>query len=78
MLREAFRGIGLFIGIAPIEYRSDAEHLRADSLEELRKKADELGANGIVSVQFTVTEEPEGSTRVVAVGRAVVLEPLNS
>ncbi|MDQ2679452.1 MAG: YbjQ family protein [Candidatus Eremiobacteraeota bacterium] len=77
MLREAFRGIGLFIGLAPTEYRSDAEYLRADCLAELCRKADELGANGIVSVQFNVREEPEGSTSVAATGRAVVLEALN-
>lgn len=77
MLRETFRSIGLFIGLAPTEYLTDAEHARADCLEDLRKNADKIGANGIIELQFVVSELPEGSTRVLASGRAVVLEPLS-
>ncbi len=75
MLRDTFRSIGLFIGLAPTEYLTDAEHARADCLEDLRKNADALGANGIINLQFVVSESAEGSTRVLASGQAVVLEP---
>jgi uncharacterized protein YbjQ (UPF0145 family) len=75
LLRATFRSIGAFIGLAPIEYLTDAERARADSLTSLIARANVLGANGIVGLQFQVAEQADGSTRVVAFGEAVFLEP---
>lgn len=74
MLRETFRSIGAFIGLAPIEYLTDAERTREDALENLRSKASALGANAVLDLQFHVSEEPDGSTKVLAFGRAVRLD----
>lgn len=75
VLRQTFRTIGALIGLAPIEYLTDAERARAESLDELLRKAERLGANGIVNLQFQASEGPDGATRVLAFGEAVLLEP---
>lgn len=75
VLRATFRSIGAFIGLAPIEYLTDAERARAECLAELLRKAEATGANGIIGLQFQASETPDGSTRVIAFGEAVLLEP---
>ncbi len=75
VLRATFRSIGAFIGLAPIEYLTEAERARAESLASLIRKAEHLGANGIVGLQFQASEAADGSTRVLAFGEAVLLEP---
>jgi uncharacterized protein YbjQ (UPF0145 family) len=75
MLRATFRSIGAFIGLAPIEYLTEAERARADCLLALVAKAEKLGANGVVGLQFQASEAADGSTRVLAFGEAVWLEP---
>ncbi len=77
MFRHTFRSIGSFIGLAPIEYLTDAERAREDSLADLRAKADAIGANGIIKLQFEATETSDGATQVLARGEAVLLEPCN-
>ena len=74
-LRATFRSLGAFIGFTPIEYLTDAERGRTDCLKSLRESASRLGANGVVGVQFEASELSDGSTRVSAVGEAVLLEP---
>jgi uncharacterized protein YbjQ (UPF0145 family) len=75
VLRQTFRSIGALIGLAPVEYLTDAERTRAESLEELLRKAEGLGANGVIGLQFQASEGPDGATRVLAFGEAVLLEP---
>jgi uncharacterized protein YbjQ (UPF0145 family) len=75
LLRATFRSIGVLIGLAAIEYLTDAERARADCLTELLRKAEATGANGIIGLQFQASENPDGSTRVLAFGEAVLLEP---
>jgi uncharacterized protein YbjQ (UPF0145 family) len=74
MLRATFRTIGALIGLAPVEYLTDAERTRAESLDALLKKAESLGANGVIGLQFQASEAPDGATRVLAFGEAVLLE----
>lgn len=76
VLRATFRSIGAFIGLAPVEYLTDAERARTDCLAELLKKAEATGANGVIGLQFQTSETPDGSTRVLAFGEAVLLERL--
>ena len=75
LLRSTFRSIGSFIGFAPIDYLTDAERARAESLALLVSHAERLGANGVVGLHFDASELGDGSTRVRAFGEAVVLEP---
>jgi uncharacterized protein YbjQ (UPF0145 family) len=75
VLRATFRSIGAFIGLAPIEYLTEAERARAECLVMLLRKAEAMGANGIVGLQFQASEAADGSTRVLAFGEAVLLEP---
>jgi uncharacterized protein YbjQ (UPF0145 family) len=75
VLRATFRSIGAFIGLAPIDYLTEAERARAESLSALIRTAEDLGANGIVGLQFQASEAADGSTRVLAFGEAVLLEP---
>ena len=76
VLRATFRSLGAFIGLAPIEYLTDAERARTECLAELMRKAEASGANGIIGLQFQASETSDGSTKVLAFGQAVLLEPL--
>ena len=40
VLKPTFRSIGAFIGLAPVEYLTDAERARAESLDALLRKAE--------------------------------------
>lgn len=77
-LRATFRSIGSFMGFTPVEYLTDAERARTESLAALVSHAERLGANGVVALQFDASELGDGSTRVLAFGNAVVLEPAPS
>lgn len=77
MLRATFRSIGAFIGLAPIEYLTDAERAREEALEDLRGKAGALGADAVIKMRFEAVEEADGSTIVMASGQAVRLVPQN-
>ena len=76
LLRSTFRSIGAFIGLAAVEYLTDAERARADCLAQLLQTAAATGANGVIGLQFQATEQADGSTKVVAFGEAVLLEKL--
>jgi uncharacterized protein YbjQ (UPF0145 family) len=73
-LRSTFRSLGMLIGLSGAEFLSDAEQLRNDAVEALRRRADVLGANAVVALQFFVSEGSDGSCEVVAFGRAVSVE----
>jgi uncharacterized protein YbjQ (UPF0145 family) len=70
-LRSTFRSLGMLIGLAAGEFLSDAEQLRSEALDALRHRADALGANAVVGLQFYVSESSDGSCKVVAFGQAV-------
>lgn len=65
----------MLIGVSPGEYVSDAEQLRTEALQAMVKRADALGANAIIGLNFHVSESTEGSTKVVAFGQAVLVVP---
>ena len=73
--KATFRSLGAFIGLAPMDYLTDAERARSESLAALLARAEEMGANGILGLQFQAIEQADGSTRVLAFGEAVLLEP---
>ena len=75
VLKATFRSIGALIGLAPVEYLTDAERTRAESLEMLLRKAEGMGANGVIGLRFQASEGPDGATRVLAFGEAVLLDP---
>ena len=75
VLRATFRSIGAFIGFAPIDYLTDAERARSESLAAMLGEAERKGANGVMRLQFDASEQSDGSTRVRAYGEAVLLKP---
>jgi uncharacterized protein YbjQ (UPF0145 family) len=75
-LRSTFRSLGMLIGLASAEFLSDAEQLRAEALESLRRHAETMGANAVIGLQFFVSEGDDGSCEVVAFGRAVSVDKL--
>jgi uncharacterized protein YbjQ (UPF0145 family) len=77
MLRATFRSIGAFIGLAPVEYLTDAERAREEALEDLRNKAAALGADAVIKIRFEAIEGDDGRTEVLAYGEAVRLAPKN-
>lgn len=77
MLRATFRSIGAFIGLAPVEYLTDAERAREEALDDLRGKAEALGADAVIKIRFDALERDDGATEVRAYGEAVRLAPKN-
>ncbi len=75
LLRSTFRTIGMFVGLAPFSYLTDAERIRKQALADLANAAERLGANGVVGLRFDASERGDGSTIVKASGEAVVLDP---
>jgi len=75
LIRATFRSIGSFIGLAPMDYLTDAERARSESIAALTSAAQRLGANGILNLHFDAGELGDGSTRVLAYGEAVLLDP---
>ena len=75
VLKQTFRSLGALIGLTPVDYLTDAERARSDSLEMLLRKAVGMGANGVLGLQFQASEGPDGATRVLAFGEAVLLAP---
>lgn len=76
-LRSTFRSLGMLIGLAPGEFLGDAEQLRADALEDLRRRAEALGANAVLRLEFAVNERADGFCEVTARGEAVLLRRLD-
>jgi uncharacterized protein YbjQ (UPF0145 family) len=72
-LRSTFRSLGMLIGVSPNEFMGDAEHLRNEALEGVYKRADALGANAVIGLSFYVSENNDGSCKVVAFGEAVLV-----
>src|SRR5215472_4002911 len=72
-LRSTFRSLGMLIGLSAGEFLSDAEQLRTEALDALRRQADAAGANAVVGLQFYVSEGSDDSCKVVAFGRAVLV-----
>ena len=72
-LRSTFRSLGMLIGLASAEFLSDAEQLRSDALQALRRRADALGANAVFGMLFLVSVVDVGSCEVVAFGQAVAV-----
>lgn len=72
-LRTTFRSLGMLVGLAGTEFLSDAEQLRAEALDALRRRAHSLGADAVIGLQFSVSEEDDGTCKVVAYGKAVAL-----
>lgn len=73
-LRTTFRSLGMLIGLSPTEFVGDAEQLRGEALEALCRRADELGANAVLGLQFYVSECEDGSCKVAAFGQAVYVD----
>ncbi len=76
--RSTFRSLGMLIGLAAQEYLSDAEHVRHEALDTLLARANALGANAVIGLSFHVSEDSDGSCKVVAFGEAVLLVPEGS
>ncbi len=75
LLRATFRCLGMLIGLAPVEFVGDAEQLRVEAIEEVRRRAEDLGANAVIGLQFHVTEGDDESCEVRISGDAVVVVP---
>src|SRR3979411_2036136 len=75
VLKQTFRSIGALIGLAPVEDLTDAERTRTEPPAGLQAPAGGMGAHGVTGLQFQASEGPDGATRVLAFGEAVLLDP---
>jgi uncharacterized protein YbjQ (UPF0145 family) len=75
VLRATLRSIGVFIGIVRVESSPETQRAREATIAELAARADQLGANAVIGLRFDARERPDGATRVIAQGRAVLVAP---
>lgn len=59
-------------------YQELCEKTRLEAFELLLKHADEMGADGVISMRYDANEVMQGVTEVLAYGTAVKLEKLES
>lgn len=57
-------------------YKELCEQTRLEAFEEMIQHAEQLGANGIVSMRYDANEVMNGVTEVLAYGTAVKLEKI--
>jgi uncharacterized protein YbjQ (UPF0145 family) len=57
------------------EYTKMLAESREQSLDRMALRAEELGANAIVSVRFTTSAIMQGASELLAYGTAVIIEP---
>ena len=74
-LRDALVNMRAFLGFAALEILTDAERARRESVEALQDDAKRLGADAVIGVRFRIGKTRDGNTHVMALGRAVLLDP---
>jgi len=73
LIRDIFAKIRDFVGGRTKSYEKELEKYRAELLQELEEKARELGANGVVGVNFSY-EMYQSMLMISVWGTAVVIE----
>ncbi|MCS7112370.1 MAG: YbjQ family protein [Nitrososphaerota archaeon] len=71
MLGRLISGIEAMVGGRGSAYLEELDKARREALEDLKRKAEDMGANAILSVDFETTEILEGFIVVTAYGTAV-------
>ncbi len=74
-LHKMMLGVRALLGVATLDAVSEAERARRVSLTGLAARATELGAHAVIGVRFRIGNLRDGGTQVVALGRAVLLDP---
>ncbi len=74
-VRDAFASMRAFLGITALEIFTEAERARRESVAALQSDAQALGADAVIGVRFRIGKAKDGKTHVLALGRAVMLEP---
>ncbi len=67
-------GIEALVGGKGAAYAKEIEKARQEAIEDMIKKASEMGANAVVGVDFETAEILEGFIVISATGTAVVVE----
>lgn len=74
-LRDVVSNMRLFLGVIAFEILTDDERARRQSVLALQDDAERLGADAVIGVRFRIGKMRDGSTHVMALGRAVLLDP---
>lgn len=76
--RHAFSDIGAslknIVGGELKAYTSLLEEARTESLERMKKQAEQLGANAVINVRFTTSAIAQGASELMAYGTAIRVE----
>jgi uncharacterized protein YbjQ (UPF0145 family) len=76
LIKDLFAGIRDIVGGRSATYEKELQHARDIALQELRQRAQDLGANAVVGVDldYEVLGPNNGMLMVSASGTAVVVE----
>lgn len=72
--KDIVAGLRNIVGGELKEYTEMLSEAREESIERMRKEAEKLGANAIVSARFTTSQTMAGAAELLAYGTAVRIE----
>ena len=76
LFKDLFAGIRDLVGGRSATYEKELQHAREIALEELRQRAQDLGANAVIGIDidYEIMGKENGMLMVSASGTAVVVE----
>jgi uncharacterized protein YbjQ (UPF0145 family) len=78
MLGRFISGIEAMVGGRGSAYLEELDKARREALEDLKRRAADIGANAVLSIDFETTEILEGFIVVTAYGTAVRVRKVES
>ena len=76
--KDILAGLRNMVGGEIHEYAKLMAESREQSLDRMVAEAESLGANAVVAVRFTTSVMMGGAAELLAVGTAVVIEPVSN
>ena len=76
LFKDLFAGIRDLVGGRSATYEKELQHAREIALEELRQRAQDLGANAVIGIDidYEIMGKENGMLMVSASGTAVIVE----
>jgi uncharacterized protein YbjQ (UPF0145 family) len=76
LFKDLFAGIRDLVGGRSATYEKELQHAREIALEELRQRAQDLGANAVIGIdiEYEIMGKENGMLMVSASGTAVIVE----
>lgn len=71
--RDILAGLRMIVGGEVVEYTKLMAEAREQALDRMKKDAERVGADGVVTVRFTTSMVMQGAAEILVTGTAVKL-----